>query len=318
MKSGLDFLNPIRPILNPIGPILHPKRAGHTAKTKPAALVISNHLHAIQDSAVALSPILKQYEGEGYRILNKKSKSKQLNFETDPRDFHQLLSKPQGLQKITIFSNTHGNPGCHFGEFSNLELELNGIIKFANLVREIEIYTRADVTNVVLGGCFSGTELYNPTTGHYTSSSARLLSILLPEKNIVGFIGEYTSGKVTHVYIKSEESEQYQEIKLVPEKSAVLFQNGVLCYCPSETIYCNHQYTAQYILEALDLEVNLAKASYYKPYFNKADLESLLSVAPTHETNLGLSQLQEICKIKSCKPQELTDQPSSSPSLPPH
>lgn len=315
-KEQTFFKPPVEKLGNPIGPILFPSRYGLIRSSKPGGIIVSDD--SKPDSATSVEPLITLYKGFGFQMLNKKI---ELKFNT-PLDKINDYLKPHQVNEITIFSNTHGNPGLHFAAQSDPHKEISGIIQFAQLVREIELYTHIRVPNIVLGGCFSGTELYNPKTGFYTSSSARLLSILLPDKNVVGFIGEYAGSKISHVYKKMDQKSDEHDTGefLAPDKAAVLFLNGTLMHSPEGPLYCSYQYTANYIIESLQLEEDEKDSEgnfkFYQPFFKElAEKDLPLETDPLK--NLGLWQLNQIEKVKRTQQQQkhaALSYPSPSPS----
>lgn len=275
--------------------ILHPKASGLVKKEKPVALVINSPFDEI-DAAVNLKGKRKVLESEGFGIMNKGI----VYFDTDSSDFKQLIKfSHQFGTNFTLFTNSHGAPGWYFGEKKNAGSELEGLRRFAQLINEIEQYTQKEVVNIVLGGCYSGVELYNPETGQYMNSPARLLSMLFPNKNVVGFLGRFADSNVTHVY-QLKKDEDYQLLAPKPENASVLFRKGSLIERSKLELYCTHEDTPDFIKDELRLGL-VTEHDYFKSYFFKEDSsqeKGPVLIEEDIKKNLGLKQLAEVALIQ--------------------
>ena len=236
--------------------ILHPKAHGLKARQKPIALII-NSPYDKPESSTRLEPKKNILLGQGFGVLNKGM----VFFDTPKEELKELI-KPTLQHKgdLTLYTNAHGAPGWFLGGDKSPLGEMQGLYQFAELVRNIEEKTGQEVKNIVLGGCYNAVEMYNEDTGCYFNSPARLLSMIFPEKKIVGFIGEFADGKITHVYTKDHEP-----MSVNPENSSILFQDGRMVESPTRSLYCSHKYTPDFICTKLSLG-EVGKNDYFVPF----------------------------------------------------
>lgn len=239
--------------------ILCPKKFGCKEKTKLVALIV----HSPYDesgAAVSYSSTADTLrDTAGYGVINKQK----ITWDKDP----DKLIKPVQMKgkPLTIWVEAHGAPGWFFAGERSARDEYLCTIQFAAYVKQIETITGGKVDNIVLSGCFTANELINVEACTYFCSPARMLSILLPGINVMGFVGQNATAVVTNVYEKK--GTDYIPITVKPEEAAVLFNSGKVIEEYSRQLYCNHKYTPIFIRKKCKLnleEVNRDEV-FYEP-----------------------------------------------------
>lgn len=279
--------------------ILKPKASGLTNKLKPLALVVKSPHDLETDAkknAVKFKDSRDFVSDLGFGIANKAA----IKFsESSDADFRRAI-KPGKKVEITVWLESHGAPGWLFGADKSKESELEGTIGFVDFIRKLEEYTGATVNNIVLSGCFTANELINDD--EYFISPARTLSYLLPDKNIVGFVGENAKAKVTNVFAKT--SYGYEPKSVNPENASIIFKDGKAIETVSEELYCNHEYTPLFVLDGCRLDEALDEEDYYQPC---AVLETIeqeeLQVNPGSYGTAQLEQILEVLEAEAPQPE---------------
>ncbi|AHE66741.1 hypothetical protein [Legionella oakridgensis] len=220
-----------------IDKILFPKREGLSGTDKPCAVVLSSPYDRVGDPAVRFGGVVDALSEIGYRILNKN----QLFFDmiSDGDDFIKNFRPifPKDRKKgITLWLEAHGTPGWLFAGEPSLDAESKAVNEFANFVKRLEKTLNTSVINVVLSCCYSGLEYVNDETGQIFVSPARQLSKLLPDTDVIGFIGVNTSAKITHVYEQRPDGSMHPTI-LSLQEGAVLFANGLILDAPKKALF---------------------------------------------------------------------------------
>lgn len=241
--------------------ILTPKKFGLKDKSKPVALIVHSPYDE-KDAAVNYSNTADTLrDTTGYGLINKGK------ITWDNSENLGKLIKPVQMKgkPLTIWIEAHGAPGWFFAGERSAKNEYDSTIQFAAYVKQIETVTGAKVNNIVLSGCFTANELINIEACTYFCSPARMLSIFLPEINVMGFVGQNASAVVTNVYEKKNAG--YVPITVKPEEAAVLFNNGKVIEEYSRQLYCNHKYTPVFIRKGckLDLEEVDREEVFYEP-----------------------------------------------------
>jgi len=278
--------------------ILNPKQSGLTGKNKPMALVVNSPYCNIDN---ATNSQLKQnhLKQSGFTILNKKP----INFHTEKDSLSSFIKIPyQSNSKLTIFMHTHGLPGWFFskshkkGPNHQLKAELRGLYFFAKFIKDIENFTRTEIDNIVLSGCYSAIELYNPMSGKYFNSPARLLSMLFPQKHILGFLGQYADAKVTNIY--KEKAGQFYAIVKQPHDASILFKNGDVILKPNKLYFFETIEIPDFVSGALELN-KYSKPQLTKPFLFKETYNRRDDIWYTKKANMGKKQLYYIDEIKN-------------------
>ncbi|KTD20736.1 hypothetical protein [Legionella londiniensis] len=218
-----------------IDSIIYPKRHHLTGNNKPLALVVHSP-YCFSDNATKFQLNMEEVRNQGFGILNKK----QITFDQDEKQLTNsikpIIESKTGNKSISLIFYSHGLPGFLFGDRETFEAEAKGIRQFVSFVNLLESRINKKIDNIILNACYSASELYNPKLKKYFYSPARLLSILLPGKKVVGFVGEHAGATVTHIYKK--ENQNFSEIKLKPHLAAMLFEDGQEIIKPDEPLYC--------------------------------------------------------------------------------
>ncbi|AHE66388.1 hypothetical protein [Legionella oakridgensis] len=250
--------------------ILHPKTAGLTGKRKPIALVIHSPNDDEAGTSVDFTSAIDFVTDIGYGKMNTARKFSFPITEDGLADDEQLQAsirtggKPP--ESLTLWLESHGAPGWLFAGPREARAEFLATLNFARFVRQLERFSGTSIDNIVLSGCFTANEYYNAESSVYFNSPARMLSFLLPEKKIVGFVGQHACAKVSNVYRKTGD-DTYTSVYVNPEDAAVLYQNGAVLEAYEEELYCNHAYTPPFINKhcALGLTAETKATTFYRP-----------------------------------------------------
>ncbi len=245
--------------------MLQPLLAGLTGKKKPVVLLVhALHNDLNYDFGVQL------LKGMHYKCINQG----ELNFyQKNIMSFvkNTVVHKTNQVAEkltLTIWLESHGGTGWLFGnEHKDITAreEFDATATFAEFVKRVETDLGATVDKIVLSGCFTANEIVcpnnpnNPKTMTHMISPARMLSLLLTDKQIFGFVGQNASAKVTHVYLKTDDR-TYEMTKVKLEDATILFLNGtaIESYFDLEKarkeIYCSHENTPDFIRVALGIK----------------------------------------------------------------
>lgn len=98
--------------------------------------------------------------------------------------------------------------------------------------------------------CYSANEFINDN--NYLNSPARLLSILLPGRIVVGFRGKNSGVKLTNVFEKELEEFIPKTVPLLD--GAVAFKNGLVIEASSRELYCDLDYMKPFIKKHCGIE----------------------------------------------------------------
>lgn len=252
--------------------VLNPKAAGLTGKDKPYAILISSPFDK-EDSAVDFQAIKKFTETRGCSALNTAAlffsentqnldSFKKENIKVNASFLNNARAK--GAQ-LTIWLQAHGAPGWLYGARPDADDEFEGAKMFCAYVAELEMKTGLKVNNIVLNACHSATEIINLENGEYLNSPARLLSVLMPDKTIIGFTGKNSDARVRDIYKcnpandkdYSVTDDDPEEINLSTVNGAVVFKDGkAIEYEKENNYYCNTHYMKPFILNSCGLSEN--------------------------------------------------------------
>ena len=207
----------------------------------------------------------------GYGVINNKVKLLYNTKDTAVIGSSIKEAKMSGDRPFTVWLESHGATGWLFGESPSAQDEFKWTVKFAKFIGAVERVTGVNVDNIVLSGCFTANEFVNPEGLTYLNSPARILSLFLPGKNIVGFVGLNACVKVTNVFHKAPDG-TFAPVVVPLEQAAILFKNGAVCESFHDVVnatplYCNHKYTPDFIVKSCNLEMNAdgKEATYYLP-----------------------------------------------------
>ncbi|CDZ78030.1 hypothetical protein BN59_02327 [Legionella massiliensis] len=293
--------------------ILKPKLSGLAGKDKPLAFIVQsphdrNNPDPTLRNAVKFLPT-KTFVGDlGFGMLNKAA----IEFsESTGASFKKVIKPGPMKPQITVWFEAHGAPGWLFGADKSQASEFEGTVQFVGFIHALEAYLNTEVNHIVLSGCYTGCEFNNGSD--YFISPARMLSILLPGKEIVGFIGQHAKGKVSHVYSYSE-GFGYEERRVNPEEASIVFQDGMAIESLSKKeLYCDHGYTPEFILEGCHLDPELDASDYYLPCAVLEEMqEKQLEAAPD---SYGATQERQARDFVEAHPEllERAPQPARGP-----
>lgn len=229
--------------------VLKPKKCGLTGKNKPVVFIVSSPHDAV-DASTKYTNTFAFLESAGYGVINKRS----CFWNTDESELAARI-KPVSRRgaPLTIWIEAHGALGWFFAGGKDAKEEFIETLKFVQFIRKIAEITHSSLDTVVLNGCFTANEFFNEATHNFNLSPARMLSILAPDIQVIGFIGKNATAKVTGIFEKKKDG-SYNPLSLNPEEASVLYKEGTAIECFTRTFYCNHKYTHTFMAELLDIE----------------------------------------------------------------
>ena len=255
--------------------MLKPKIAGLVGKNKPSVLIL-NSPHDQISCAVRYSSVAMLAEERGYRLLNKRP----ISF-FDVNAEMSIKPNQQKNKELTIWVEAHGAPGWLFAGPKTANAEMVASIDFANYLKDIEASTGLTVTNVMLNCCFSANEYINDEGTIYFNSPARILSILMPNCNVMGFIGSNASAIINGVY-ELLPSGQFKPMIATPESMAVVFRDGYKIESTNSQLYCDHLFTPSFLAKAC--QINLK--TMYQPSAATTRIDALTRTATGEKFDL--------------------------------
>ncbi|CDZ77465.1 hypothetical protein BN59_01748 [Legionella massiliensis] len=270
--------------------ILYPKQNGLTGKTKPSAIVVSSP-YDDEGGAVKYESALRVVEDRGFTVLSKPGKPVKFSFDGFDSELKPVTGKTTGL---TVYLESHGAPGWLFGARRTAKSEMDNTFAFVEYIRELEQKTGLKVNSIILNSCYSANEYYNQSTQEYFISPARVLSYLLPDCDIVGFVGKNATASV-NAYAQVTDRKKgitYKPTAFSLEEASVRFSNGSIAEGGRKEIYCDHAYTPPFISKACSIATD--SEEYYKPTFGKEIVESLRARSQYVEESYGDRQIRKI------------------------
>jgi hypothetical protein len=216
-------------------------------------------------------------EDHGFNIINKKELLYSLDldeFRKSKEDLIKTNEQTRSDKPITIWLEAHGAPGWLFGpglpsdenpaNHPDHKKEAKGTMNFRDYLLEVEKKTGHKINNIILNCCYSATEFVNDIDGQYLNSPARLLSILLPDRNVIGYTAKNSGVKVSHVWepenprantpLVLADGEHMKECIVPLSDASVLFRNGVAVEFSQRTLYGNNQYIQPFVLNSCEIE----------------------------------------------------------------
>ncbi len=245
------------------------------------------HLANNSTKAVNYQSVIQRLEGQGRTILNTreltsdetKIKSFMKDITVYINDINNKNNKniPRikripGIKKLptTLWLECHGASGWLFGKNKNIDDEFKATVAFASFVTAIESDTEISVDKIVLNACFTANELVCEENNTYLISPARMLSILLHDKLILGIVGMNATTHVSDVY--HQKNGAFVKVRLNIEDAAILFRNGRAIESffdskkPGEELYCLYSRLPDFIKQALQPSVENNNAQP-EPYY---------------------------------------------------
>jgi hypothetical protein len=110
-------------------------------------------------------------------------------------------------KELTIWIEAHGALGWFFSPTKDVKKEFLGMMAFVEFIARVAAHTNTKIGSVVLNGCFTANEFFNEETFAFNCSPARMLSLLLPNTTVIGFIGKNASAIVNDVYEKTKKGD---------------------------------------------------------------------------------------------------------------
>lgn len=268
--------------------ILHPKLQGLTEKKKPFTFILTSPYDA-DDNSTKLASVSSSLAQKGYGVINKPRKGAKCTWLTPDEELPEFIKMSQLLEgkELTIWVEAHGALGWFFGPSRDIEKEFLGMMAFVEFVNKVAALTNTKVSSVVLNGCFTANEFLNKYTLEFNCSPARMLSMLLPDTSVIGFIGKNASAAINDVYELTKTG--FKKISVKPEEASVLYRNGNVVESYTRDLYCNHKYTQDFMARALGLseEFDNNEKVLYKPIHVMEHLRS----AHIDGTGYGMQQL---------------------------
>ncbi|MCF6765184.1 hypothetical protein L3V82_05325 [Thiotrichales bacterium 19S3-7] len=217
--------------------LIFPAKNDLKGKNKPNTLVINSIFDDENDKSTKFEGIKNNLESKGYSVINKRKIFTNI---TEDQLLDHISSFYQNMKgrSIVVTYNAHGAPGWLFGEKSS-KSEMEYTIAFAKLIKQIEAKLNVKVDAIMLNSCYSGFEVMSEDHQNYICSPARVLSILLPDVQVMGYVGKFSDSIVTGlakpkvnyraaVYNGSESMPKvaFQDVNVSLLSGCVLFRNG--------------------------------------------------------------------------------------------
>ena len=255
---------------------MFPEKRELTGKNKPLLLII-NSIFDARDSATKYTDAKKLGEDRGYTVLNKK----ELVFNPRHPEIEDIKNEIKPIifpeKTLTLWFEAHGAPGWLFGPGQPRHLnperhpshksEKQATEQFYHYLTDIEHKTQLKIDCILLNSCFSASELINDSTQQYLNSNARLLSILIPDKLVLGFMGYNCSAKVSHIW-EIKQSRQDKNALIITDsnllaeciisliEASIVFKDGNAIEYDDHALYCSKQNMQPYVLKSLDISAD--------------------------------------------------------------
>lgn len=279
--------------------ILFPKKNGLQGLNKPSVLIITPPGNS--DNAIKYTNAQQIAKERGYVVLNKSEIRYSAKF-TAP-------IKPQSSKEknLTIWLECHGAIGSLLGSEPTHLSEETALKDFAEFLLSIEEKTGLKIKQIILNACNSGTEMIDVNSMSFMNSPARLLSILMPDTIVVGFIGANTTalatgtfkaqpGALTDIYqINNEEMHQLENAIVPYLDSSIAYKNGALCEKSSNLIYCSHEDFPESIRQSCAISPS---ASAFLACPGQEELNRIRKQDNAQKTCFGDQQLDRMFALK--------------------
>lgn len=264
---------------------LNPKAAGLTGENKPKVVILNSSLDAEESgSAVDFGAAKKIAEERGCKVINRGELTYDVETGLLSSDNIIAPSFSRLKQGLIIWFEVHGAPSWVFGSTPDFATENRAVKLFNDCLLRLEATTGLHIDTVIINSCYSATEIFNEENGSYSNSSARLLSILLPDRNIIGFIARNSSAKITGIFETANDPASFKPCTIPLVEGSILFRNGVAIEYSARKFYCVPQdsYVKPFILETCSI----------------ADPRSYLRICPAREEIATLrrgGQFDQLC-----------------------
>lgn len=291
---------------DPLGRVFTPRLSGFTGQTKPKVLILKSSFDKDENGgAVSYKAAKSLAEDRGCTVLNRD----EIVYDIATGELHTrkngvLKSKSEIIagpfqankQPIIVWFETHGCPGWLFGGRADFKTEDEAARRFSKCMHQLQETTGFSIDTVLLHSCFSATEIINPETGAFANSSARLLSVLLPNQDVIGFLGKNSGAKVTNTYELVHGD--YQPRILTLAEGCVLFRGGVAIKFSGKEYFTNieHGYFKRFTLGSCDIQMNSGEFFRISPA--KEHVDRLRAQGVFASTSYGDRQLVEYKEMK--------------------
>ncbi|MCF6766723.1 hypothetical protein L3V82_13225 [Thiotrichales bacterium 19S3-7] len=213
-----------------INALILPRKNNLIGEKKPKVLIV-NSPHDARDSAVNFKNVSDTLAGNGYQVINLF-----ITFDSDLESLSKAIKsnfKGSKRHNISVVLNSHGALGWLFSGEPSFKAEINQLIAFTNFIHLLgELNYKVD--SIMLNTCYSAAEVINLYNTNYVCSPARLLSNLLPDVSVLGYVGTFAEAIVTGIYssnvlkgafsIIEDSSIKADNLSLL--KGSVLFKGG--------------------------------------------------------------------------------------------
>lgn len=148
---------------------------------------------------------------------------------------------------LTIWIESHGAPGWLLsGKNPTCRLETAAIENFKICMLELQKESKYRIECIFLNACNSATEILGDKG--QSNSSARLISKVLPNTHVLGFIG-YNNSK--NVRVAEKTGDVYKDKILSLINGSVLFKNGKAIEYSEETCFVSGKEIQPFILQTI-------------------------------------------------------------------
>lgn len=250
--------------------LLMPKDHGLANKDKPFVLIIRMAHDEIgrKDNATAYKPTIVMAESRGYTVVNTKEiifreedgalcekikgNLKKVNETSILSPFFLKQDKP-----LVIWLEAHGAPSWLFGDKDNFLSEAKGTLLFRDCLQRIAENNGIVISDILMSACYSGTEIYHAKTNEYTNSPARMLSLLMPEQQILGFIG-VTSGAKVRGFVNEKHEPEIMSL----HDASIVFKAGCAIEYKEQDLFCEPGFIHMkpFVMESCSLQ----EKEYYR------------------------------------------------------
>ncbi len=161
---------------------------GSKSSTSKLRCLLVHNAHDEADSATNFESDCRHVQkARSHTLLNKKG-AKQGRITLASWDLGRCIAgSAWGSGPIYISFQSHGAPGWTLGANGTALEEYKAALRLLSLRNALQVNQGQRVCGIVLRSCYSGVECYH--NGRFMLSSARLVSILMPDLLVVGYFG---------------------------------------------------------------------------------------------------------------------------------
>jgi hypothetical protein len=216
--------------------IINPKQSPFPDDAKAVCIYLTSP-YKDNDAPIDTDASVKRLNDRGQLVQNKKD-AQGITWQGIAK-VEQKAPRPNGELHWSLWIEAHGAPMWFFGAEATLASERLGTRDFALWMQSCEAANNISFKYVVLDSCFSAAE--QCPSNNRTVSPARAVSILLPGKKVLGYLGKNNSKTVAGLSVGGQATE------LGLKEGTALFQDGLciegpttenLYFTPESLIYC--------------------------------------------------------------------------------